>query len=502
MPRGRGAFRLDAAARLAVRRGINERMRRRPCDFRTAPGLALALLAGCGAEAAPETDVPTTSATRPPDVILVTIDTLRADRLGCYDNERGLTPELDALAARGVLFEDALAVMPTTVPAHASMLLGTWPRVHGSRSNFQRVAATELPSLPRLLSGAGWRTAAFLSMAPLAATFEKLGGFEEIASPAVGADDKFLDSEEVLDGARGWLAREALLEPDAEPYFLWLHLWDPHSPYRLHPEIMERLRPGFVDDVERLEGFLEPGAYDAEDVRKMIDLYDNEVAHVDATLGRFLGELRGAGALDDALVIVTSDHGESLDELWEPEGYAFDHGEFLHDHQLHVPLVFVPPGGLAAGRRVPGAVTHVDLLPTVLELVGLEPPPGLPGRSLAPWIGSDPTPDGTPRLAPRVAFLQRRAYGHPEREALRGDLYAARGPALKWLQRVGAGDEAGWLARNGAEWEGAPADPEQADELRAALADWLRATAGHAAGQGVTPEEAEALRALGYTEDG
>ncbi|MGH7857294.1 MAG: sulfatase-like hydrolase/transferase, partial [Candidatus Binatia bacterium] len=172
-----------------------------------------------------------------PNVILVTIDTLRADRLGAYGSSRGLTPQLDRLATEGIVFENAFCVMPVTIPAHASILFGTWPKVLGSTSNHMRIVNSSPAYLPKVLWDAGYQTGAFLSAAHLGNSLDGFPGFETLDFPW---EDRTVD--ETLALARDWLEEHA-----GAPFFLWIHLWDPHAPYRLHPVFGEAVRRGLSD---------------------------------------------------------------------------------------------------------------------------------------------------------------------------------------------------------------------------------------------------------------
>ncbi|HEY4492131.1 MAG TPA: sulfatase-like hydrolase/transferase, partial [Acidobacteriota bacterium] len=175
----------------------------------------------------------TTYGKKPLNVLIITIDTLRADHLGAYGYSRKISPALDKFAAGATLFENAYCVMPTTVPSHASLFFSTWPRIHGSTSNFMEISNRSLQFLPVSFRNAGYRTAAVVSVHHLGERFCPFGGFEMVDFPD---DDRA--SEVTLKIARSWLRHR-----QKEKYFFWLHLWDPHSPYKLHPEFMERINP-------------------------------------------------------------------------------------------------------------------------------------------------------------------------------------------------------------------------------------------------------------------
>jgi len=417
-----------------------------------------------------------------PSVLLVTIDTLRADHLGAYGYAKPTSPSLDALARESVVFENAFCVMPTTVPSHASLLFGTWPRVHGSLSNFMLVTNPKLAFLPASFRDAGYRTGAVVSANHLGEQFRRIPGFETVDFP-----DDNRDSKATLDVASAWLGNHR-----SEKTFLWLHLWDPHAPYLLHPEIMPRINPAYRDDFHKTYAFHEPGVYDAAGIQGMIDLYDNEIAYADGNLGAFLDELRRTGVLDRTIVVVTSDHGETLGELDSTFQYAFDHGEFLHDHQLHIPLIVRLPG--QAPHRVPDVVSMIDVMPTIMEAAGVPIPASVAGRSALALVR------GQKRTGPEEAvFLQRRDFEKPARPFLADPQFGIRESRYKLLLEAKTGQAA--LYRNGAEL--APVtDPPASAAMSKRLDEWLDSTGKLASGESrsVTDEEAEKLRSLGYAQ--
>ncbi len=291
----------------------------------------------------------------PPDVVLVTLDTVRADRMGFLGSTRGLTPALDALAREGVVFEQAFAQAPLTTVSHATILSGTHPPFHGVR-DFGMALPPGVPWLPALLAGRGYRTAAFVGSivldpkGPIAPGFDR--GFETYDAGfrrrKDGADPyatKERRGDEVVARALGWLDRRP-----PGPAFLWVHLYDAHDPY-------------------------DPPAPLA--VRFAGAPYDGEIVTVDAAVGRLLAGLRERRLFDGALVVVLGDHGESLGEHGEDT-----HGVFLYDATIHVPLVVRLPRGEGAGERLASRVGLVDVAPTVLEAAGLAAPAAVQGRSL------------------------------------------------------------------------------------------------------------------------
>jgi arylsulfatase A-like enzyme/tetratricopeptide (TPR) repeat protein len=294
--------------------------------------LAAILLAGA----------PPTPAAAPPNLLLITIDTLRADRLGAYGYAKAETPALDGLARAGVLVEDATVQAPQTRPSHASILTGLYPYEHGLRDNFSPPLRPGVETLATVLQAKGYDTAAFLGGAPVAAASGLNRGFAVYDDhfPGAGAGLDTLGERRaaaVVDSALAWLAR-----PRTRPFFVWVHLYDPHAPYEPPAPYAQR-HPGRP--------------------------YDGEVAYADAQVGRLLQRLAAAGLRERTLVAATSDHGESLGEHGEEE-----HLVLVYDATLRVPLVLSWPGTLPAAARVSGQFRSVDLMPTLLGLLGVAPP--------------------------------------------------------------------------------------------------------------------------------
>ena len=286
------------------------------------------------------------------DVLLITVDTLRADALGAYGKADAGTPWMDRLAAGGARFTNARAHNVLTLPSHANIFSGLYPQEHGVRHNSGYRFPAEPATLATLLQRAGYRTGAFVSAFPLASRFGLARGFEVYEDSFVDARSRpaFLEQEragpETVRLALEWLAAA-----DERPSFCWLHIYEPHFPW----EPPEPLAARFRDDP-----------------------YQGDVAAADAALAPLLEPILAAGADGDTLVLLTSDHGEALGEHGEAT-----HGIFAYESTLRVPLVIYQPR-LVEPRVVAAAARHVDLLPTVLDALALPAPPGLRGRSLLP----------------------------------------------------------------------------------------------------------------------
>jgi hypothetical protein len=309
----------------------------------------------------------------PANLLLVTIDTLRADHLHAYGYAID-TAATDGLARAGVVVEDATVQAPQTRPSHASLLTGRYPYEHRIRDNFSPPLDPSTPTLATLLRARGYDTAAFIGSIVLAASSGLDRGFAVYDDPfsapnASAAQGEERRGEDVVSSALAWLGKQR-----TGPFFAWVHLYDPHAPYE-PPERYRKRYPGRP--------------------------YDGEVAYADAQLGRLLDFLERQGLQGRTLVVVTSDHGEGLGDHGEEE-----HMMFLYDSTLHVPLLLSWPGVLPAGARVKGQLRSIDVMPTVLDLLGV---PALPvtGVSRAASL----------RAASRIADSESYAglYEHPLR---------------------------------------------------------------------------------------
>lgn len=295
-----------------------------------------------------------------PNILLVTLDTTRADRIGCYNAPEAYTPRLDALAAKGVLFERSYAPIPVTLPSHASMLTGLWPPEHGLITNGQSALQPGIPTAAEILSANGYATAAFTAAFVLQAKFGLDRGFEVYDDDLSTADTKgdelhrSRDGRIVVDAAANWLSRRRR-QKSAEPFFCWVHLYDPHHPYIEHAD---EFGTKFSDRP-----------------------YDGEIAYIDRQIGRLLDALDENGMAENTTVIIVGDHGESLGEHGEET-----HGYMLHDSTLRVPLIIADPHAPAAGRRVSTPVSLVDIFATLLTVADVDVPPGTGSLSLAPAL--------------------------------------------------------------------------------------------------------------------
>jgi arylsulfatase A-like enzyme/Tfp pilus assembly protein PilF len=292
--------------------------------------------------------------------VLITIDTLRADRLGCYGDGTASTPVLDALAARGARFPTAVMHVPLTLPSHASILTGVTPLVHGVRDNAGFVLGPSPATVAERFKAAGYDTAAFVAGFPVHRRFGLARGFDVYDDRFPRGDDStklpYVErrADATVAAALAWLQQAPAIQ--ARPFFIWLHLFDPHAPYEPPEPYLSRFRD-------------RP--------------YEGEIAFTDAQIGAFLDGITRARPEDPLVVLATSDHGESLGEHGEPT-----HGLFVYDSTTRAPLILAG-AGVPAGRIAPTLARGIDITPTLLDLARLPPIDGVEGRSLVPAL-ADP----------------------------------------------------------------------------------------------------------------
>jgi arylsulfatase A-like enzyme len=453
---------------------------------------ALLLLAlGCGSSA-PE---------GPPDILLITIDTLRADHLGCYGYPRPTSPFIDSLARGSVLFENAQATTSWTLPSHLSLMTSLYPQSHGVERD-DRTLPAGIVTLAELLKRAGYETTAFVSWVYVSKRYGFDRGFDQFVEllppPAQQTPDSkhSIKADAFIDEVLAWSR-----EPPSRPFFLWLHLFDPHVDYEpplehaLHfttddsgpwPGTYRALKPyirGLYPESKRIP----------EEFRdRAVALYDGEIRFVDTELARLFEGLEQATLLDRALVALVSDHGEEHDDHGSMEGHQWT----LYDEVLRVPLMLRFPDGRYAGRRVAELVQTVDLAPSLLSAIGVEAPAAFEGVDLLPLLDGGPPPR-------RFAFSQLKRFNVR---------FAVQDTRWKLIRTVNTGTNSfGVPVTPGFELYDMATDPDEqrnlfspresaVRRLAPALRRWIRSAPTGLAPAVAPPNaaERERLRALGY----
>ncbi len=394
-------------------------------------------------------------------VILVTLDTIRADRIGCYGFSRVETPNLDALAARGVKFDNCLAQTPLTLPSHSSIFTGTLPLFHGVRDNGGFVLPEELTTLAEVFKGGGYSTAAFIGAYVLDSKWGLSQGFDyyydrfdlsKFEKISLGSVQR--PANEVLDQALRWLG-----ENKDSKFFAWIHLYDPHTPYEPPPPFAEKYSR---------------------------NPYVGEIAFVDSQLARLRQFLEENGLEESSFLVIAGDHGESLGEHREST-----HGFFVYQEALHVPLIFVTPFPALQGLSAPALVSLVDVMPTMLEMAGLPVPSQVQGESLVPFLlrpADDPD-----RYAYSETYYPRFHYGWSELKSFQNKRYKLIIAPQKELYDLSAdADETRDLSST---------ETDVLARLDAAAADFIGRYSQNAHQldfRKIDPETREKLAALGY----
>jgi arylsulfatase A-like enzyme len=450
-----------------------------------------------------------TPAPRPTPVVIFVVDTLRADRLGSYGDETARTPQIDALATESALFENAHAAAPWTLPSVVSLLTSTFPCEHNVLADGDRLSET-IPTLAEGLEKAGYATASAYG--------------NPYAGPMSGLDRGFFLAEFRV-GSRALTVQRTLDGLGGSPFFLYLHNEEPHDPYSeklFIPEYqvsdtarttvnnqLQRLRElgridfvagrprGVTDNSVRQTRRIQALRERSEEIHK---LYAKDVAIADHRVGSVDAELKRRGVWDQTLFILVSDHGEEFDEHG-----AWQHDQSAYEELMRVPLMIHFPDGNFAGERVEAAVSLVDVVPTVADVLGL---PNLAeharGVSLLPLLRGE-TPDDDP---PRVTGMRinRKKYYRPHRE-LRGDVnVVVRQQTWKAIYNADLDSvELYDLSTDPSEQQDrAASETARANLMSERARTWYRACVQTAAAAGesaeIAPEEAEQLRALGYTE--
>jgi len=434
-----------------------------------------------------------------PNVVLVSIDTLRADHLGCYGYGPPTSPRIDAFAADAVVFDEAISAAPSTLAAHASILTSLIVPHHGASYRLKRPLPPSRATLAEILRDDGYATRSWNGGGQLDPAFGLGRGFDEYRSVQVAAAGQApprepSDADHLRSAVRralGWLDETT----DSRPFFLFLHSYETHHPYTPDPALRALFgrfptRLGetvSIDDLRRFnrgEWPLEPG-----DLAHIIASYDAEIRSADRAFGDLMDGLRARGLDKSTLVVLTSDHGEEFGE----HGRVGWHSHTLFDELLRVPLVVRLPGGALAGTRVGAQVRGIDIAPTILDWTGIRPPATFEGRSLRDTLGGSPGPS-RPALSTYDG----------------GRGVAMREGGWKWIRNQGLYDlrrdpiEQNPLRGHGRKARRRPSDLRHRADLRRRAVEWLASrppTSPPSTAIDIDDELEERLEALGYVTD-
>ena len=379
-------------------------------------------------------------------IVLITIDTLRADHLGYHGYPRETSPFIDELARNGTVFQRAFSSMATTAPAHASIFTSLYPIQHNVLKNGHRLNDA-VPTMAELLSTMNYSTAGFVSAYPLFKHANVDQGFDVFDQPILEQGTLYRKADRTMDSVTKWLAQRE----STEKFFLWIHLYDPHTPHQPPKAFLRKFTKQPKETRESFARFLLDEHHvdlnyyneNIENMLRVIDAYDSEILFVDSEIRRVYKDLREKGFGPHTLWIITSDHGEGLgNHRW------LRHGKHIYNEQIHVPLIFYFSSGSFPASSVEQLVEHIDILPTVIELVG-----GEIGNQVQPVQGSSLVPllstDG--RIFPaKYAFSQRRNFDGvkqpreiiPEKTNYEeGDKYSLQNSEYKYIHRTQGTDE-------------------------------------------------------------
>jgi len=452
-----------------------------------------------------------------PNVLLITVDTLRADRVGAYGYALDTTPHIDALAARGVRFADTTVPWPKTWPSMAAMVTGKYPQTNGIRLRPRRPLPAENVTLAEALRDAGYATGAVVANVNLGRNFGFDQGFDHFVESwadeakrltgktsfrnAPGLVKRFTNGRIVTD--QGLAALDALGAGKDRPFFLWVHYIDPHGPYLPPPQyaqLFEGAHPSRLVPLEDLPSYqlqTDPRTgLVSNDIGFYATQYDREVRSVDDQIGRLLAGLDARGLTRDTLIVLTADHGESMDE----NGYYLEHGNVPYQTNAAAPLIFALDGRFDGGDVIEDPVGVIDVFSTVLAATGTPAPPGVVAANLVPVV------EGAAD-APSYVFMEAGKYEPFQLAVRKGSWKLVHLRSPKDREWLGKPELALYdLSRDPTEQNDVAAEhPELVAELGTALAEWQKTTPRYAGDvktdlKKLDPRTQEMLRALGYLE--
>jgi arylsulfatase A-like enzyme len=423
------------------------------------------------------------------NVLLILMDTVRADKLGCYGNTLGATPRIDRLVEEGVLFERAYSHSPWTLPSCASILTSMYPPQHGAGG--QEGGFLKLNNSVRTLSecfqDAGFTTGAVVNVDFLTDRFGMTQGFDDVDQEIYSSNVKMRPAIRTTNAAINWIKKYR-----DQRFFLMVHYFDPHLVYA--PPLEYRQRFAMPEDRyqtswvfgsrPQIAGYRHGQIqFDDASIKRAEHLYNGEIAYTDNQIGRLLDKLEEMGLAKSTVVVLTVDHGE---EFLDHGG--FEHGHTLYDELVRVPLIFRVGEEIEPGQRISSVVGHVDLAPTLCEMVGIEPAPTFVGKSLVPHMTGENIEDHS-------IIFEGNFWGEPIRGWLQGD--------YKLIQPYGEDPMLFNIADDPLEKHDLrEADPRKIEQMSEDMELAYKHIREKRRGKGsiveLTPEETERLRSLGY----
>lgn len=427
-------------------------------------------------------------------IILISLDTVRADHLSCYGYYRDTSPAIDRIAAEGILFSNAVTPMPTTLPAHASLFTSRYPREHMVLQNGWKIKG-RFPRLAEALREAGYATGAVLGAAVLKRQMGLALGFDHYDD----AFDRYTSLDEALFGKNRLLRRTADQVVTAamewiegrdpgQPFFLFMHFFDAHTTYDLVPDDYQRRFPPDPEQKRIMRRRNQDSAF-----TQKINHYDGGIRFIDDNLADFRRYLEDKGLFDKCLVLIVSDHGEGLGE----HGY-YHHGLQLYEAQVHVPFILRLPRNKQSGRRIEALTSLLDAAPTLLESAGLKPLPGSSGKSVLPLVR------GKRAKVRDFTLLERRWYSPENPRGFLdwepGERFGIRGERWKYIWHSESPAQLFDLRRDPHELNDRESDGEAVSaQMETALRRyWAVLKKRKAEGREIDPKRLEELKALGY----
>jgi arylsulfatase A-like enzyme len=432
-------------------------------------------------------------------VVLITIDTLRSDHLGCYGYGKNTSPNIDRLAFSGLRFTNCYTAIPTTDPSHVSILTSTYPRTHGVIKNGWKISNSDILCLAEIFKKKGYSTAAITARATLSPTSLGLKGFDHVDAPSLKGSP-FIRRTRRSGGEISKRAIELFSRHQNDDLFVWIHFFDPHRPYNPPPPF-----DSMFNDGVHIPG-KQPGTYtDAaktltnDEIAYYTSLYDGAIRNMDFHIGRLLESLEEATSnySIQPFIVLTADHGETLGELRETKSYIFDHGEYLYERDIKIPLIMSYNGKLPEGLVRDALVESIDIAPTIVDILFDKEFAEFSGTSIKKYIFDESSADKS------YVFVHRRPFSTPFYWEFEADLeehgFGIISERYKLIDNPVSGPELYDLAQDPYEDSNIAAEREKViNDLREELRKWKKEYPLSVSDSAVPKEKQEILKSLGY----